>query len=97
VTTKELARTALALNWCLSKDGAVVIPGSNSLDHLLENCAASGWRLTPEQLHALDTGVHYRRRNRIDAMLRRSLPPGLQTAALRAAKWLPRSIRRRFT
>lgn len=87
----------VVLNWCLAKEGVVVIPGSNSGDHLLENCGASGWRLTAEQMHLLDTGIQYRRRNRIDAILRRSMPPGLTAAALRMAKWLPRGVRRRFT
>ena len=87
----------VVLNWCLSKEGVVAIPGSNSSDHLLENCGASGWRLTAEQMQLLDTGIHYRRRNRIDAILRRSMPPGMTAAALRMAKWLPRGIRRRFT
>ena len=87
----------VVLNWCLSKEGVVAIPGSNSCDHLLENCGASGWRLTAEQMQLLDTEIHYRRRNRIDAILRRSMPPGMTAAALRMAKWLPRGIRRRFT
>ncbi len=87
----------VVLNWCLSKDGVVAIPGSNSSGHLLENCGASDWRLTAEQMHRLNTGIQYRRRNRIDALLRRSLPPGMKAAALRMAKWLPRGIRRRFT
>ena len=87
----------VVLNWCLSKEGVVAIPGSNSVGHLLENCGASGWRLSAEQIHRLDTGIRFRRRTRIDALLRRSLPPGMTAAALRMARWLPRGIRRRFT
>lgn len=87
----------VVLNWCLSKEGVVAIPGSNSVGHLLENCGASGWRLSAEQVHRLNTGIHFRRRTRIDALLRRSLPPGMKAAALRMAHWLPRGIRRRFT
>ena len=87
----------VVLNWCLSKQGVVAIPGSNSGGHLLENCGASDWRLTAEQMHRLNTGIQYRRRNRVDVLLRRSLPPGMTTAVLRIAKWLPRGIRRRFT
>ena len=43
-----------ALNWCLSRPAVVAIPKTNSVERTEENCAASGWRLTPEQLRRLD-------------------------------------------
>ena len=87
----------IVLNWCLGKDAVVVIPASNSLEHLMENCAASDWRLTEEQRHALDSRIQYRRRNRMDAILRGFMPHRLQDVARRTAKWLPRGLRRRLT
>lgn len=44
----------VALNWCTSKANVVVIPKSNSLERTVENCGASGWRLSKEQIDQLD-------------------------------------------
>ena len=44
----------VALNWCISRPNVIAIPKTNSLDRTVENCGASGWRLSPEQIHALD-------------------------------------------
>ncbi len=43
-----------ALNWCLSRPGVIAIPKSNHVARVEENCAASGWRLTPAQIEELD-------------------------------------------
>jgi diketogulonate reductase-like aldo/keto reductase len=51
-TGKSVAQ--VALNWCIAKPGVVAIPKSDRLDRIVENCGASGWRLAPEQLAALD-------------------------------------------
>ena len=45
----------VALNWCTSHDGVITIPKSNSLVRTEENCGASGWRLTPDQVSRLDS------------------------------------------
>ena len=52
----EVNRTLaqVALNWCISKPEVVAIPKSNSVARTEENCAASGWSLTPEQMRTLD-------------------------------------------
>lgn len=96
---RETGKSAaqIVLNWCLCKDGVVAIPMSNTQDHLLEDCAASDWRLSAEQLHQLDSRILYRHRNRLDAFLRDAMPHSLQAAALRIAAWLPPGVRRRFT
>ena len=47
----------VALNWCISKENVIAIPKSNSLERIQENCDASGWRLTAEQIKALDEGI----------------------------------------
>ena len=51
-TDKTMAQ--VALNWCTSKPGVVAIPKSNSIQRIEENCGASGWRLSPNQVSRLD-------------------------------------------
>ncbi len=52
----EVNRTMaqVALNWCTSHANVIAIPKSNSIARTEENCLASGWRLSPEQVRALD-------------------------------------------
>jgi diketogulonate reductase-like aldo/keto reductase len=51
-TQKTLAQ--VALNWCTSRPNVIVIPKSNTLARIEENCQASGWRLSAEQVRFLD-------------------------------------------
>ena len=53
---EETGRTfaQVALNWCLSHPGVVVIPKSDKIERVIENCDASGWSLTPQQIGSLD-------------------------------------------
>jgi diketogulonate reductase-like aldo/keto reductase len=44
----------VALNWCISKPYVIAIPKSDSVKRTIENCAASGWRLSPEQIDRLN-------------------------------------------
>jgi diketogulonate reductase-like aldo/keto reductase len=44
----------VALNWCLSRPNVITIPKSDRVERVEENCLASGWSLTPEQVAALD-------------------------------------------
>ena len=44
----------VALNWCTSHANVIAIPKSNSLSRTEENCGASGWRLSQEQVQFLD-------------------------------------------
>ena len=52
----ETGKTAaqVALNWVADQPGIIAIPKSNSVARTEENCAASGWSLTPEQRQRLD-------------------------------------------
>ena len=50
----EKTMAQVALNWCTSRPNVIAIPKSNSVDRTVENCAASGWRLTAEQVEMLD-------------------------------------------
>jgi pyridoxine 4-dehydrogenase len=43
----------VALNWLIRK-GAVPIPGAKNALQAQENCGALGWRLTEEEVMALD-------------------------------------------
>ncbi len=52
-THKTLAQ--VALNWCTARPNVIVIPKSNSEARVTENCGASGWRLSKEQIQLLDT------------------------------------------
>ena len=85
------------LNWCLSKEGVVAIPKGNSAAHILENCGASGWRLTQEQLGRLDASIQHRQRTGFDALLRRFTPEPVRRIGLRLLNHLPRALRRRIT
>jgi len=48
----------VALNWCISKPNVIAIPKANRIEHVIENCAASGWRLSSEQMEALNAAFH---------------------------------------
>lgn len=51
-TGKTMAQ--VALNWCIVKPNVVAIPKSDSIERTVENCGASGWKLSAEQIKALD-------------------------------------------
>jgi len=51
-TQKTLAQ--VALNWCTAHPNVMAIPKSNSVERTVENCQASGWRLSPAQMQMLD-------------------------------------------
>ena len=53
---REIDKTQaqVALNWCLSREAVVAIPKTDNVARTEENCAASGWRLSPDQLRRLD-------------------------------------------
>jgi diketogulonate reductase-like aldo/keto reductase len=44
----------VALNWCIARPNVIAIPKSNSVDRTVENCLASGWRLSKEQIKQLN-------------------------------------------
>jgi diketogulonate reductase-like aldo/keto reductase len=98
----ELARETgkspaqIVINWCVCQAGVVAIPKGNSVEHILDNCGASDWRLSREQLALLDERIHHRRRNRFDQVLRQWLPGPLQSLAIQALNAMPRGVRRRF-
>ena len=44
----------VALNWCVSHDNVIAIPKSDSVSRTAENCGASDWRLSAEDMARLD-------------------------------------------
>lgn len=86
----------VVINWCLCQAGVVAIPKGNSAAHILDNCGASDWRLTEDQLALLNARIQFRRRNRFDTMIRDWMPGSLHTLAVRTLQILPRGLRRRL-
>jgi diketogulonate reductase-like aldo/keto reductase len=68
----------VALNWCIWRENVIAIPKASSVDHVVQNCHASGWRLSPEQKRLLEEGVKFRRRGRAEAALRQAARAILQ-------------------
>jgi diketogulonate reductase-like aldo/keto reductase len=87
----------IVINWCISKENVAAIPKANSETRILENCGASGWRLSPEQVRQLDAGIQSRHRNKLDSLARKLMPMPLQRIAIRARDLLPRRLRRLIT
>jgi diketogulonate reductase-like aldo/keto reductase len=69
MTGKTLAQ--VALNWCVCHAPVIAIPKASTTERMAENCGASGWRLTSEQIQMLEGNPGFRRRGRIEATLRR--------------------------
>jgi diketogulonate reductase-like aldo/keto reductase len=58
----------VALNFCTSRPSVIAIPKAASLAHVIEDCGASGWRLSPGELRLLEK--NFRRRGPIELGLR---------------------------
>lgn len=86
----------IVINWCLCKNGVVAIPKGNSTQHILDNCGASDWRLSQEQLALLDSRIQYRQRSRFDLLIRQWMPRPFHAIAIRTVNALPRGLRRRL-
>lgn len=93
ITGKSPAQ--VAINWCLCKDGVVAIPKGNSIEHILDNCGASDWRLSQEQLRLLDLRIQPPRWIRFGMLLRQWMPRPLKSLAGHAVKALPPGLRPR--
>lgn len=50
-------RSQVILNWITSHENVIAIPKSDSVDHTRENCGASGWRLSKEDIRAISEEV----------------------------------------
>lgn len=50
-------RAQVALNWCVTRPEVIAIFKADRAEHVRENCEASGWRLSAEQIARLGAGV----------------------------------------
>lgn len=74
-------RAQVALNWCVSHPAIIAIFKANKVEHVRENCSASGWSLTAEQSRLLASSVAgYRSRSRLERFVRRLARRALQHA-----------------
>jgi len=72
------SQAQVALNWCIGKDAVIAIPKASSVDHVEEDCGASGWRLADDHLRLLDREIRFRRRGYVETALRRLVRHSLQ-------------------
>jgi diketogulonate reductase-like aldo/keto reductase len=99
---QELARATghtpiqIAINWCVCQEGVVTVPKGNSVEHILENCRASGWRLSSDELALLDMRIRHRERPRVEQLVRKWMPASIRAVAGRVIGKLPTSLRWRF-
>jgi len=63
--------TQVALNWLIAKPNVVAIPRSSATAHVVENCAASGWRLSDADYDLLSSEIPCRRLGTIGRAARR--------------------------
>ncbi|MBS1841447.1 MAG: aldo/keto reductase [Acidobacteria bacterium] len=87
----------IMINWCNFRDGIVSIPKSNSAERVLENCGASGWRLSPDDFALLNREIKFRHRTNFDSLVRKLIPRSLHGTAVKLRALLPRGLRRRIT
>src|SRR5208283_4880953 len=52
----QKSRSQVVLNWITSREPVVAIPKAEKLDHVRENCGASGWRLSHDDIRKIDEG-----------------------------------------
>lgn len=74
----------VAINWCLAREGVIAIPKADSMAHTVDNCQASDWRLSPEQISMLEQGI--RSRGRIEFALRQAARRVLPEACISLGK-----------
>ena len=75
----------VALNWCISKEALIAIPKADSIEHTVENCSASGWRLSAESVMLIQEDIRFQRRGRLEAAMRRCALRLLQSLGHRPA------------
>lgn len=68
----------VALNWCIGKEMVITIPKASTVEHVVENTGASGWKLQPELAHLLDRAIRHRRRGSVELNVRRAIRWAMQ-------------------
>jgi diketogulonate reductase-like aldo/keto reductase len=84
-TGKSVAQ--VALNWCVRHEHVFAIPKGDSETHILDNCGASGWRLSPAQIQLLNEQVHFQRRGTVESLVRRVLSQSTQEKISHLRQW----------
>lgn len=54
--SRDKTPAQVSLNWCIAK-GTIPIPGAKNIRQASENCGALGWRLSAEEVAALDSAA----------------------------------------
>src|SRR5467141_278048 len=68
----------VALNWCIRNENLIAIPKASSVEHVVENMGASGWKLGAEMARLLEDRIRYRRRGPLEMRARRVVRWGMQ-------------------
>lgn len=76
--THSRTTAQVALNWCIAKQGIVTIPKANRPEHVRENCAASDFQLSDEELQLLNEKISFHKRSSLEIALRRTVRHALQ-------------------
>jgi diketogulonate reductase-like aldo/keto reductase len=71
-------RAQVALNWCISHKPVFAIFKADRVEHVRENCGASGWYLEPDQMQILDQRIGFKRRGAVERFGRRLIRRTLQ-------------------
>lgn len=71
------SRAQVALNWCTYPSSVIAIFKADKVEHVRENCGASGWRLRSNQFDTLNR-IPFHRRGTIERMVRRVARHSLQ-------------------
>ena len=61
----------VALNWLIDKASVVAIPKASTVQHVMEDCGASGWRLSRPDSELLESKIKFRRRGAVESAARR--------------------------
>ena len=80
LVAKRTGKTAaqVALNWVIAKENIVAIPKASTVEHAIEDCAASGWRLGQEDCRLLEKTISFKRRGYLEAIVRRNTKHAFQ-------------------
>ena len=70
-------RAQVALNWCVSHRPVIAIFKADKVEHVRQNCGATGWRLQPAQIETLNQ-ISFHRRGAIERLARRLARHSLQ-------------------
>jgi len=73
-------RAQVALSWCVSHPAVTAIFKADKVEHIRENCAASGFELSADHLRLLETRIRHSSRSRPEQVLRRLARRALQYA-----------------